>query len=92
MKFALGVQSLFFFFFSSYFAQGLTALMCATFSGHVKVVKELLLAKADPGLRRKVSQFQLCAHLSDCVCVANPSLFNVRHSHACILLASGIII
>ena len=34
--------------------QGLTALMCATLGGHVKVVKELLLAKADPSLRRKV--------------------------------------
>ena len=35
--------------------QGLTALMYATMAGHIKVIKELLLAKADPTLRGRVS-------------------------------------
>ena len=35
--------------------QGLTALMCATLAAHINVIKELLLAKADPMLKRKVS-------------------------------------
>ena len=37
------------------FLQGLTALMCATLAAHMNVIKELLLAKADPMLKRKVS-------------------------------------
>ena len=35
--------------------QGITALMYATMAGHMKVIKELLLAKADPTLRSRVS-------------------------------------
>ena len=34
--------------------QGLTALMCATLAAHMNIIKELLLAKADPMLKRKV--------------------------------------
>lgn len=35
--------------------QGLTALMYATLNNHVKVVNELILAKADPTLKSNVS-------------------------------------
>ena len=46
------------------FLQGLTALMCATLAEHVKVVKELLLAKADPTLRKKVCHCTYHDHFS----------------------------
>lgn len=35
--------------------QGLTALMYAVINDHAKVVNELILAKADPSLKSKVS-------------------------------------
>ena len=35
--------------------QGITALMYAVINDHAKVVNELILAKADPSLKSKVS-------------------------------------
>ena len=44
--------------------------MCATLSEHVKIVKELLLAKADPNLKIKVSDLKrMCVCVCVCVCV-----------------------
>ena len=42
--------------------------MCATLAAHINVIKELLLAKADPMLKRKVSDGVLCTTSYKCTC------------------------
>ena len=46
-----------------YILQGLTALMFATLAAHINVIRELLLAKADPMLKRKVNiEWMFCVY------------------------------